>query len=127
MLSITDMLKAQAYPGRYGEHFSGGRDTGSLGLIPKEYRSVWVKYSINAGEGAVPGGSAISSQVIAGPPGLPPSLQGANQVLCMPLLLFNCPVREWGSKRLVLTGFFADPCKEVTVSSIYLECNNAGA
>ena len=64
MLSITDMLKAQSRPAgplRYGEHFyhvhslcdwypvlhtvsiiphCGGRDTGSLGLIPKEYRSV---------------------------------------------------------------------------------------
>ena len=44
MLNIADMLKAQsrlAGPGRYGEHFSSGRDTGSLGPIPKKYRSIW--------------------------------------------------------------------------------------
>ena len=61
MLSKADMQKAQAYPPRYGEHFCSGKavkwkqckalDTtrlmngndkfaGSLGLIPKKYRSV---------------------------------------------------------------------------------------
>ena len=40
MLSKADMQKAQAYPGRYGEHFCSGKFAGSLGLIPKKYRSI---------------------------------------------------------------------------------------